>query len=314
MSSATTLFAAIVSDTSFYHRTYEFRTLLERPVLAPLNALRYNSSTSSLAAHGLHPRYQHVLVNLPLLLAPALPLLPYRPIEIIRNTRLLSAFSAIFILSVIPHQEPRFLIPIIPLILSSITLPSPTLSPRLFRLFAFTWVTFNLALGLVYGRYHQAGVVPAQLWLGENRISLGLTDGVSALWWKTYSPPVWLLNTPQEVLRTEDLMGTSAQEVEAALRNILGTCSWAGRTGTGEALLVLPRARLEPSIWRGEAPDSNGVLHHIRDMSWVRIWSEKNHVGLDDLDFAEDGIWGTLSKVVKKRGLDIWRIRRECSQ
>lgn len=36
-------------------------------VLCPLNALRYNASPDNLAAHGLHPRVTHALVNLPLL-------------------------------------------------------------------------------------------------------------------------------------------------------------------------------------------------------------------------------------------------------
>lgn len=36
-------------------------------VLCPLNALRYNASPANLAAHGLHPRVTHALVNLPLL-------------------------------------------------------------------------------------------------------------------------------------------------------------------------------------------------------------------------------------------------------
>jgi hypothetical protein len=36
-------------------------------VVTPWNAFRYNRKTANLATHGLHPRYLHLLVNLPLL-------------------------------------------------------------------------------------------------------------------------------------------------------------------------------------------------------------------------------------------------------
>ena len=38
--------------------------------LAPLNALRYNTQTSNLAEHGIHPRVTHALVNMPLMFGP----------------------------------------------------------------------------------------------------------------------------------------------------------------------------------------------------------------------------------------------------
>ena len=152
------------------------------------------------------------------------------------------------------------------------------------------------------------------MWLGENKHLFGIQHGAPVIWWKTYSPPVWLLNAPRDVLDTRDLMGTGPQDVEALLREALGSCSRfsTGATEGGDAVLVVPHARNEPGIWRGEAPDADGVLHHIRDMSWTLAWSEKKHVGLDDLDFAEDGVWGTLSKVISKRGLDVWVIRKDC--
>lgn len=153
------------------------------------------------------------------------------------------------------------------------------------------------------------------MWLSENKQLLGLKDNTPVFWWKTYSPPVWLLNAPRDRLNTTDLMGTDALEIEASLREALGSCdgSWTGQAAEiSDAVLVVPRARSEPGIWRGEAPDADGVLHHIRDTSWTLPWSESRHVGLDDLDFAEDGVWGTLSKLVRSRGLQMWRIRREC--
>ena len=39
-------------------------------VVTPLNALLYNVNTTNVATHGLHPRYVHSVVNLPMLLGP----------------------------------------------------------------------------------------------------------------------------------------------------------------------------------------------------------------------------------------------------
>lgn len=46
------------SSTSFFHRL---------PLITPINLLRYNLSSDNLLEHGLHPRYLHLLVNLPML-------------------------------------------------------------------------------------------------------------------------------------------------------------------------------------------------------------------------------------------------------
>lgn len=44
------------------------------------------------------------------------------------------------------------------------------------------------------------------------------------------------------------------------------------------------------------------------------MWQYSRHLNLDDLDFAADGIWGTLARVIGRRGLVIWRVRRNCTR
>src|ERR1700753_2778711 len=114
-------FVVITFDTSFYRP--EISTYLEvirHPVITPLNSFLYNTAPENLATHGLHPFYQHAVANLPQLLGPAILLLLFcwR-----RSFRLYSALSAVFVLSLFPHQEARSLIPAVPLILSSVRLP-----------------------------------------------------------------------------------------------------------------------------------------------------------------------------------------------
>src|SRR6202000_3078251 len=102
------------------------------PLKTPFNNLLYKTQTSNLAAHGLHPHYQHLVANLPQLLGPALILViasayPFN-LRILKSTftnnRLASAAMGTIFLSLIPHQEARFLLPTVPLILTSVRIPS----------------------------------------------------------------------------------------------------------------------------------------------------------------------------------------------
>lgn len=110
------------------------------PVVAPLNALAYNLEADNLAQHGLHPRWLHALVNAPMILGIAGWLgclaLAYRWVDtggadIARpsarrhstapDTRasseqtllLATILVPLALLSVQPHQEPRFLLPLV---------------------------------------------------------------------------------------------------------------------------------------------------------------------------------------------------------
>ncbi|OBT62094.1 hypothetical protein VE03_09022 [Pseudogymnoascus sp. 23342-1-I1] len=297
-----TLFFAIAIDTEFYTpHPVTWSTLFTHPIITPLNNLRYNLATSNLALHGLHPRYTHLLINLPQLLGPAFLLLFFRPHA---SLRLYSAISGILVLSVLQHQEARFLIPTIPLILSSIRLPA---RKSHLRIFAAAWLGFNIVFGVLMGSYHQGGVVPTQFHLAN------LEDATHALWWKTYSPPVWLLNGKNEVLTTHDLMGMPGDEMVERLR-ALATCSppsssssnKSDKEKTGTYLVAPLSARYLEEYIEG----SNGTRGGLR---FEEVWRYRMHLNLDDLDFGDDGVWPTLKRVVGRRGLATWRVSRDCS-
>ncbi|KAI4177826.1 MAG: hypothetical protein LQ343_000290 [Gyalolechia ehrenbergii] len=283
---------AIAVDTSFYNDSAGsfFHLLRTNPIITPLNSLLYNTSSSNLSIHGLHPPYQHFIASLPLLLGPALLLLwnirkPTLPI--------LSVLSATLLLSLIPHQEPRFLLPAVPLVLSSVRLPKAKV---LRRYWLVSWVIFNAVLGVLMGVYHQGGVVPAQLWLGQQQQQhLGFTE---VFWWRTYSPPVWLLGGKE--IMTIDLMGTKAQEMMKRVSEAVGSCSDRGPRTAG---LVAPWSSVELDIWM---KDSRAPL------SFEKLWMSNYHLNLDDLDVEEDGIRGMVERLVGRRGLVVWKIRRLC--
>ena len=161
------------------------------------------------------------------------------------------------------------------------------------------WIIFNVALGLLMGVYHQGGVVPVQNYIAEH-----LGNATSVIWWKTYSPPTWLLGEMNERCSTVDLMGAKRNIVEERLEQEKGGCG-VGPEGTGskEAYLVAPLAM-------DAERDVAGGKHRYR---LQKVWVYRSHLGLDDLnfDFEKGGVLGAVMKVWDSRGLGIWRVEED---
>ncbi|CCK69560.1 glycosylphosphatidylinositol-alpha 1,2 mannosyltransferase KNAG_0C04580 [Huiozyma naganishii CBS 8797] len=166
--------------------TYLYQT--QTLTFAPLNNLLYNVKLSNLSEHGLHPRYTHLLVNLPQLLGPAVFLFPvyYRKIgSNIKSLPSLSVISGLVTLSLFQHQEARFLIPIVPL---ALLLCSKVNQNR--KGFLMVWLIFNMVMGLIIGCFHQAGIIKVLNYYyreQQTRNNFGVH-----IWWKTYMPPTWM--------------------------------------------------------------------------------------------------------------------------
>ncbi|CBY01102.1 similar to alpha 1,2-mannosyltransferase Smp3 [Plenodomus lingam JN3] len=300
-----TAFVAICIDTTFYTPgEFTFAKVFSSPVITPYNNFRYNSVSENLAQHGIHPRYQHFLVNLPQLLGPAFPLLFF-----LRRAHftpvLVSALSGVTLLSIFPHQEARFLLPAVPLILSSIRLPGP----RIRNAWMALWIVFNLALGILMGIYHQGGIIPVQMHIAKTNESVS-----HAFWWKTYSPPTWLLNGKNSNLTTIDLMGIPGPQMLQSVLTALPPCRSRKPPPLNRdaVYLVAPRSahfllpHVQPSRQKAN------LARRQKDLVLVPVWSYPRHVNLDDLDFAEDGLAQTVRRVVGDRGLVVWRAERNC--
>lgn len=293
-----TAFLAICVDTAFYTPgEFTFAKVFGSAVITPYNNFTYNSVSENLAQHGIHPRYQHFLVNLPQLLGPATPLLFFLRRANITMV-LVSALSGVALLSIFPHQEARFLLPAVPLILSSVRLPSFVLK----KPWIATWIIFNLILGILMGVYHQGGIVPVQMNIAKTNETV-----THAFWWKTYSPPTWLLNGKNGELKTVDLMGCPGDQMLEKVKEALPPC----RTrkppqieGRGAIYLVAPRSADFLNPYQGPGKHGN--------VSLEEVWSYRQHLNLDDMDFADDGVWNTLSRVVGNRGLVVWKATRNC--
>jgi phosphatidylinositol glycan class Z len=186
-------------------------------VLTPLNALIYNSQTSNLKDHGLHPRWTHAVVNMFILFGPltivAYYMIVTKCVKVI-YTRIASVktdhrksdnkykegnHSVVMVcmttvlcglgfLSLAPHQEPRFLLPLVtPLVLLGA-------QSQIFksRLVVFVWISFNAVLLLLFGVLHQAGVTSSLL--NINSILESIQDGnaKAVIFSRTYMPPSFL--------------------------------------------------------------------------------------------------------------------------
>ncbi|KAM0486008.1 hypothetical protein ACHAPX_000707 [Trichoderma viride] len=258
-----TAFIAVAVDTAFYSpEPITWTDLITNPVITPLNNLIYNSSTENLALH---------------------------------------AISGTVVLSFIKHQEARFLLPAVPLILSSLQLPK---NSTVNRIWTASWIVFNVFLGVLMGIYHQGGIVPGQVFMSKQ------PDATNAIWWKTYPPPIWLLNGKNEVLTTKDVMGIKGEALLEQLAE-LATCDAPADRRSQEYLkeengtyLIAPASAtwLDPYL-------SNKGLEGLR---FREVWRYRNHLNLDDMDFGDDGVWNTLSRVIGRRGLVAWRVTKSC--
>ncbi|KAJ1881279.1 alpha 1,2 mannosyltransferase, partial [Kickxella alabastrina] len=174
LGAAPVLLAMVTADSVYYGRL----------VCTVWNNLRYNSNTGNLAAHGIHPWYLHLAVSMPAL---------YGPLYAVFGVKLLcmwrrrmfgaiaawSVISGVGVLSLVPHQEPRFVMPAV----SAMVVFTADCFMRVPRSGWMLWAGFNLALAAVYGGVHQAGVIPTVAYLAESSVldSVQCSPAVGAL-------------------------------------------------------------------------------------------------------------------------------------
>ncbi|XP_012259595.2 GPI mannosyltransferase 4 [Athalia rosae] len=199
-------------------------------VVTPLNFFKYNSLTENLASHGLHPKFLHLMVNVPLLYNVlglvglfAFGSLVYRGLrgrwsELPRIQSIIGLMTASFILpiimlSIFPHQEPRFLIPVtLPLIflhsqrirqvsnLNTVTRVDNNNSSFAFKRnknntskMLVIWYVVNMVLTFFYGFVHQGGVLPLVSHLAAELKAKPYVTNIHLFTSHTYSIPTALL-------------------------------------------------------------------------------------------------------------------------
>ncbi|XP_057381418.1 GPI mannosyltransferase 4-like [Daphnia carinata] len=229
----------VASDTLFY-RGWSQMTV-GQVVMTPLNFIAYNMDQSNLARHGLHPWYLHSAVNVPMLfnvlglgglylVSRALVVLvisPWtsKPNLFDFNGLLIFSFAVpLMALSLTPHQEPRFLLPLlVPLVL--------LLGPFLLRRQGFSakamrsfWYAGNVVCVLFFGFFHQGGIYETQHWL-HRHIHHERARGTHThlLYFHTYMPPMSLLALPHRTSIVNHINGTRYQRGRTVFFEDLGS-------------------------------------------------------------------------------------------
>ncbi len=200
----------IFSDSMYYgdltwKKLWHLTMAWEDWKVTPFQFVMYNLVPGNLDQHGTHPCWLHTLVNIPLLYGPlgicALASAVNFVAEIVVNdwknkpgVRSIYAMTMfIFIvgltmLSMVPHQEPRFLIPLtVPVVLMNshkLRWKWNGIKPIL-----VIWYIFNIAMSVFYGLIHQGGVSPAIKYIGQDLSLRSSTQEVNVLWSHTYMPP-----------------------------------------------------------------------------------------------------------------------------
>ncbi|CAM4747897.1 unnamed protein product [Rotaria magnacalcarata] len=271
----------ILFDSCYYNNGFSFiMDLKNRLVICPLNFIVYNIDSKNLDQHGLHPPWLHFIVNATILYGPLHLCVVLWGLFHVSNLRqfgqtiierilktfrkrsgttekseqsispfLLYLYLIPFIpLSTFPHQEARFLVPLIfPLILFIVpVLMTKNLHTFLFRI----WLAFNTFISIIYGHLHQGGLLPALKCIHDYPVvSSNVTPIVTnankkiLITYHTYMPPGYLVTSMSKSVYEHklqtiviDLKGARCEELDFTIERIFHEYS----TNNNQVFVLLP--------------------------------------------------------------------------
>ncbi|KAH8860523.1 NAD-dependent protein deacetylase SRT1 [Schistosoma japonicum] len=198
----------VIIDTLYFHNVNVlqiFKTDFSRfqLICTPCRFFTYNTNSHYVSSHGLHSRFTHFLINWPLILGPIFTVHLF--FQSLRRRSLLLFVSWIcvtfptLILSIIPHQEARFLIPCLPfacyIIGRSIDAKLKRAKGKevsyILTMSAILWIFHQFILMLFYGYLHQAGLLSYM-----KTIPISVNECITHVFFRTYMPPRFPLDIP----------------------------------------------------------------------------------------------------------------------
>ncbi|XP_070538568.1 GPI mannosyltransferase 4-like [Ptychodera flava] len=204
---------------------FSFGDILRDIIITPFNFIAYNADNTNLIEQGIHSYYTHILFNIPILFLPLIVNLVsnllhsdrhgifFRKIDAIVIFLVLSVAVPVVLLSVFPHQETRFLIPL----LVALSLLFAKVNQKLSKAFKVAWLLWNLIGCFSFGVLHEGGVVQSvdhirSMMMNNNNVTM-----YDFVFYHTYTPPKHLFaydpyGTNQNT-RQGHVMGQSANQI-----------------------------------------------------------------------------------------------------
>ena len=234
---------AVLSLFSISLDNYYFNGLREWHITS-YNLIKYNANNKNLKEHGIHYRGLHFAVNMCLLFGPIYVIFICQFVKSIKallhgimhdrtlqgtlklvfeffhlNALSMTTVLPVIIMSLIPHQEPRYIIAaFVPLLCTVVS----KCKYQMKSVFILLWLIFNFFGILWYGFLHQAGLVPVLTRLNEQIRNKASVDTFHVVFWKTYKVPEHLLGVQKNdtSVNVVDLGGTDVENVIQVLSNI----------------------------------------------------------------------------------------------
>ncbi|XP_071798929.1 GPI mannosyltransferase 4-like [Asterias amurensis] len=249
--------ATILTKPHILYSNLNYDFLSNNITVTPLNSLLYHLDSSNIAQHGLHPRITHIIANLPILYLPLVICFVSELLSLVSGTRqtqstgftgsssraffALCFVTPVFLLSMVPHQEPRFIIPVlVPLVLlyAEFVMMSTSL-PNI------PWIIWNLLGCIIFGFIHQGGIVPSiahthsltsqpvqnlpihyhfvfyHTYMPPRHLAL-INQSMSTVFIDDQHPETNLLKLPN-IMTYHDLMGSSSLTLSTTVEKLLCT-------------------------------------------------------------------------------------------
>lgn len=267
-----------------------YKHLQSNWILTPYNFIRYNTNVNNLAKYGLHAPYIHMLVNIPFAFN-ILGLMFYAKLitlmvgagvyRLIFSTHrvyalmILSTLTSTILLSFIPHQEFRFLLPLIVPLTYAFAFNVYTSNRWL-----SVWLSFNLLILIFYSSIHQSGVTKATLTLdpliksyvaSETRKNSTLVDVVA---FRCYLGPTYQWNVPAQDERfrfdLQDTIDDFHESVESRLALSMSRQVHRPEFDNHKLFIMLPRLYVKQLL-------DHLKLNYAEKVTDIRVIKEYNY-------------------------------------
>lgn len=231
--------------------------------VTPYNFLRYNLKHENLAQHGLHPYHTHFFANQLMLFGPLIIVLYVALIRALyRYLRygvhigghfkdlkpfLYAYIFSLLLFSVFPHQESRFIIPLLhPIIMIYAFLTFGNVSRWKFKM---CWIIFNFLGCLFYGTLHQGGVVSSVQLVHQWAKELPKDATMHVIYSHTYMPPkhLFMIAKPPEPEKPRKKRPKATEELRKKHMDIFNNFFL-----NNQSALYIPYAKLKVYDLKGQ--------------------------------------------------------------